>query len=106
MNDVMFQIVPVFIGLVFLVMLAMIIIWAVKGMGQWKKNNQSPVLTVEATIVAKRMDVTHNVHHHRDAAMEWQTPWIPVPIPGISLHFRWKAATGWNFWWMAGSMAF
>lgn len=68
MNDVMFQIVPVFIGLVFLVMLGMIIIWSVKGMGQWKKNNQSPVLTVAATIVAKRMDVTHNVHHHRDGS--------------------------------------
>ena len=38
---------------------------AVKGIGQWNKNNHSPRLTVDARVVAKRMDVTH--HHHPNA---------------------------------------
>lgn len=34
----------------------------VKGIGQWNKNNHSPRLTVEATVVAKRQHISH--HHH------------------------------------------
>ena len=38
---------------------------AVRGISQWNKNNNSPRLTVPATIVAKRTNVTH--HHHNGA---------------------------------------
>ena len=34
----------------------------VKGINQWNRNNHSPRLTVEATVVTKRMSVSH--HHH------------------------------------------
>jgi hypothetical protein len=34
----------------------------VKGIGQWNKNNNSPRLTVDAAIVAKRQHTSH--HHH------------------------------------------
>ncbi len=34
----------------------------VRGVSQWHRNNNSPRLTVEATVVAKRIDVSH--HHH------------------------------------------
>ena len=52
-------------ALVFLIVIASFIVVAVKGIGQWNKNNHSPRLTVTATVVSKRMDVTH--HHHANA---------------------------------------
>lgn len=32
----------------------------IRSIGQWSKNNHSPRLTVEATVVAKRMDISHH----------------------------------------------
>ena len=46
-----------FVGLVVTILVTLI-----RGIGQWSKNNQSPVLTVDATVVAKRANVSH--HHH------------------------------------------
>ena len=40
--------------LVFGIVIVMFIVTAVKGIGTWHKNNNSPRLTVEATVVAKR----------------------------------------------------
>jgi len=72
MFDFMFTIVPVIIFLGFVFVIGSIIVSAVRGVSQWQKNNNSPVLTVEATAVAKRADVrthhrttgTDNVGHH------------------------------------------
>ena len=50
-------------GVVFLFIIGTIIARSVRGIGQWNKNNNSPRLTVEATLVAKRADVSH-YHHH------------------------------------------
>ncbi len=47
-------------SLVFVIVIAMFIFIAVKGIGEWSKNNNSPRLTVTATIVAKRTNVTHH----------------------------------------------
>ena len=49
-------------GLVFFFVFGMIIVTAVKGIGQWNKNNNSPRLTVPVTVVSKRTNVSH--HHH------------------------------------------
>lgn len=57
-GDAMFFIVPVLIGIVFIVVIGLIIVSVVKGARQWKRNNDSPVLTVEAMVVAKRADVS------------------------------------------------
>ena len=51
---------------VFVLVLGSIIFEIVKGIGQWNKNNHSPRLTVPATIVAKRTNVSHH-HHHNHA---------------------------------------
>mgnify|MGYP000117608822 CR=1 FL=1 len=51
-----------FIG--FFVVLGLIILVAVRGIAEWNRNNKSPVLTVEARVVAKRTSVSH--HHHDD----------------------------------------
>lgn len=56
--------------IVFLLIIGTFIFTAVKGIGQWNKNNNSPRLTVPVTIVSKRTEVTHhhhggaNTHHH------------------------------------------
>ena len=51
--------------LVFVLVIGMFVVTAVRGISQWNKNNNSPRLTVSATIVAKRTNVTH--HHHNGA---------------------------------------
>ena len=47
--------------LVFGIVIVMFIVTAVKGIGTWHKNNNSPRLTVEATVVST------SVHHHNNA---------------------------------------
>ena len=54
--------------LIFLVVVAVIVVNLVKGIGQWHRNNQSPRLTVDATVVAKRSDT--QVHHHNHGGVE------------------------------------
>ena len=48
--------------LMFGIFIVFFLITAVKGIRAWKKNNHSPRLTVEATVVSKRQNT--NVHHH------------------------------------------
>ena len=50
--------------LVFALVIGTFIATAVKGISQWNKNNHSPRLTVPATIVAKRTNVSHHHHHN------------------------------------------
>lgn len=51
--------------LVFVLIIGTFIVTFVKGVSQWNRNNQSPRLTVEALVAAKRMDVSH--HRHANA---------------------------------------
>ena len=51
-------------SLVFLLVVGVFIAVAVKGISQWNKNNNSPRLTVPATVVAKRTNVSHHHHNH------------------------------------------
>lgn len=48
--------------IVFILIIVMFIGTAMRVIGQWHKNNQSPRLTVDATVIAKRANVSH--HHH------------------------------------------
>ena len=56
--------------IVFVIVIGTFVVTAVRGIGQWNKNNNSPRLTVPATVVAKRTNVTRhrhggaNGHHH------------------------------------------
>jgi hypothetical protein len=65
-----FVIFQIMFGLVFVLTIGTFIVIAVKGISQWNKNNHSPRLTVSATIVAKRTNVSRhrhggaNGHHH------------------------------------------
>ena len=59
-----FSVFQIMFTLVFILVVGMFIVIAVKGISQWNKNNQSPRLTVPATIVAKRTNVSHHHHHN------------------------------------------
>lgn len=55
--DIMFSIVPVIIIIGFVFIFGTIIMRSIQEAKQWKRNNESPVLTVDAKVVTKRMDV-------------------------------------------------
>lgn len=49
-------------SIVFFLILGVIIVMLVKGLGEWNRNNHSPRLTVDATVVTKRTNVSHHRH--------------------------------------------
>ncbi|MBE6962451.1 MAG: DUF2500 domain-containing protein [Ruminococcaceae bacterium] len=51
--------------IMFIVVIGMFVVSAVQGVSRWNKNNNSPRLTVQATVVAKRADISR--HHHSGA---------------------------------------
>lgn len=52
----------------FLLFLCMFIATFIRAISQWNKNNHSPRLTVEATVVSRRSNVT--LHQHRNCDMD------------------------------------
>ena len=63
--DTAFGFAQVFIFAVFAIIVVSFIAMAVKGISTWHKNNNSPRLTVDASVVSKRQNTT--VHHHHDS---------------------------------------
>ena len=55
-------------GIMFVLVIGVFVVTFVRGIGQWNKNNNSPRLTVPATVVSKRANVSHHhsagEHHH------------------------------------------
>lgn len=62
LGGIMFSIVPIMVLICFVVVFGTIIVRSVSGVKEWKKNNDSPILTVDASVVAKRTDV----HYHHN----------------------------------------
>lgn len=69
-----FDMFSIMFSIVFIIVIGMFVVTAIKGIGQWNKNNNSPRLTVPATVVAKRTNVSHhnhagtNGHHHHSTS--------------------------------------
>ena len=63
-----FGLFQVMFTLVFILVFGTFLVMAVRGIGQWNKNNHAPRLTVPATVVAKRTNVSHH-HHHGGTGM-------------------------------------
>lgn len=61
-DNLMFTIGPIFISIVFILVFGTIIYTVISSAKEWKTNNDSPVLSVDAVVVAKRTNVSH--HHH------------------------------------------
>lgn len=63
------SVIPMIVLFGFVFIFGMIIVGAIKGAKQWAKNNNSPVLFVEAIVVSKRQEVSYsqmggdNMHH-------------------------------------------
>jgi len=66
MGFTMFDLMSIIVPLFFLVVLGLFVVMFVKGISQWNKNNKSPRLTVPATVVSKRTNVSRSgsEHHH------------------------------------------
>lgn len=61
-----FTVIPILAMIIFIIVIAVFVVVFVKGIRQWNKNNHSPRLTVDATVVAKRTDIRHSsgTHNH------------------------------------------
>ena len=55
--------------LMFFLVFGIILFTFIKGIGEWNKNNNSPRLTVDAKVVAKRNQVSHHHHNHDGTGM-------------------------------------
>ena len=69
----MFDLVPILVLIIFAVVLVIFIVGLVQGIGTWHKNNNSPQLTVEASVVSRRADVSHHTHHSGNGAHHHHT---------------------------------
>ena len=64
-------------ALMFILIFGIFLVTIIKGIGQWNKNNHSPRLTVPATVVAKRTNVSRhrngNSHMHHTSTTYYVT---------------------------------
>ena len=60
---IMFTLVPIIVTIGFVLIFGMIIVSVIQGANRWSRNNASPVLTVDATVVTKRSE-THHYNHN------------------------------------------
>ena len=68
-----FGIFGIMFTVVFVLVIGVFIVTAVKGIGQWNRNNHSPRLTVPATVVAKRTNVSHHSHGGANGHHDYHT---------------------------------
>lgn len=54
----------IFFFTIFFIVIGTFIYTIVAGIGQWHRNNNSPRLSVDATVVAKRAHVSNHRHNH------------------------------------------
>lgn len=72
----MFYIMDAIFPLFFILVFGIIIFTLIRGVKEWHKNNQQPVLNVEAKIVAKRNHTSRNSsnnggHHHHHTSTSY-----------------------------------
>ena len=67
-GDLLFTVAPTFIGIIFVIIFVTIIVNSFRGLSQWKKNEESPRLSVPAVVKTKRTNVTRHSHHDSDHA--------------------------------------
>ena len=65
----MYEIFPVIFSVFFIFVFGTLIYNLVMNIRQWHRNNKSPKLSVDATVVAKRSHTSHHHHHHNNGHM-------------------------------------
>ncbi|MEL7624777.1 MAG: DUF2500 domain-containing protein [Clostridiales bacterium] len=68
-GGIMFTIVPVIVAAGFIFVFGTIIVRSIRGAKEWKRNNDSPQLTVDAAVVTKRPEVSYHNHSGGEAHM-------------------------------------
>ncbi|MDM5452006.1 DUF2500 domain-containing protein [Peribacillus simplex] len=63
-GDWIFTGAPVFIGIIFVIILIMFIVNLFSGLSQWEKNDKSPRLSVPAMVKVKRTNTIRNGHSY------------------------------------------
>lgn len=63
-GNFMFSFGPIFIGIIFIIVIGGFLFALISGIKQWRKNEQSPRLSVPAIVKAKRTNVSRHTHHH------------------------------------------
>lgn len=65
--DFMFiNIFPIIFIVIFLIILSTFLFTIFFNLKQWRKNNKSPILTVDAKIVSRRQHISRRAHNHND----------------------------------------
>ena len=73
-----FSMFQILFTLTFCLIFGMFIFTLIKGISQWNKNNHSPKLTVDATVVTKRDHVSH--HHHNNHTTHSTTYYVTFQV--------------------------
>ena len=84
MFEFAFSLFPLF----FLLVACIMIFSIVKNIGEWKNNNHSPVLTVEAYVTSKRTSVTQ--HQHQTGT----EPSSFILMPSTTYYVTFQVASG------------
>ena len=69
-NNFIFSNFSIIFSIMFVLVFGAIIFILIKGILQWNKNNNSPRISTEATIVTKREDVSHHHNNSNDHMMD------------------------------------
>ncbi|MCB2289902.1 DUF2500 domain-containing protein [Clostridium sp. CS001] len=75
----MFNIIQYLFPIMFFLVFGIIIFTVIKGIGEWSNNNRQPVLSVDAKIVSKRVNVSNSSnmnngqHHHTSSTSYYVT---------------------------------
>ncbi|HCX47606.1 MAG TPA: DUF2500 domain-containing protein [Bacillus sp. (in: Bacteria)] len=63
-GDFMFSFGPIFIGIVFIIVIGTFLFALTNGLKEWRRNEQSPQLSVPAIVKTKRTNVSRHTHYH------------------------------------------
>jgi len=63
----MFTLVPIFIGVIFVVVITVFIVAGARGLKEWSSNNRQPVNSGHVMVLDKRTHVWGGGHHHHRA---------------------------------------
>ncbi|MCU9615044.1 DUF2500 domain-containing protein [Caldibacillus lycopersici] len=69
----MFTIIPIFIGIIFILVFGFILFSIIQNIVQWKKNEASPRLSVPAIVKVKRTNTSNSTHHHGETGAHHHT---------------------------------
>lgn len=63
-GDFLFNFGPIFIVIIFMIVIGTFLFALINGVKQWRKNENSPRLSVPAMVKTKRTNVSRHTHHH------------------------------------------